>query len=100
MRFHVSKKAERELDEIFFYWARRAGLDVADRLLDSIEERFALLGDYPFVGRKRDDIAPGVSSFLAGKYLIYYRKKRGIIHILHVFHGARDQARALRQQGE
>jgi toxin ParE1/3/4 len=100
MRFHVSKKAERELDEIFVYWARRAGLDVADRLLDSIEERFALLGDYPFVGRKRDDIAPGVSSFLAGKYLIYYRKKRGIIHILHVFHGARDQARAFRQLGE
>jgi plasmid stabilization system protein ParE len=37
---------------------------------------------------------------LAGKYLIYYRKKRGIIHILHVFHGARDQARAFRQQGQ
>jgi toxin ParE1/3/4 len=100
MRFHVSKKAERELDEIFVYWAKRAGLDVADRLLESIEERFALLGDYPFVGRKRDDISPGVSSFLAGKYLIYYRKKRGIIHILHVFHGARDQARAFRQQGQ
>jgi toxin ParE1/3/4 len=99
MRFHVSKKAERELDEIFAYWARRAGLEVADRLLDSIEERFALLGDYPFAGRKRDDIAPGVSSFLAGKYMIYYRKRRGVIHILHVFHGAQDQARAFRRDG-
>jgi toxin ParE1/3/4 len=93
MRFRVLKKAERDLDEIFVYWARHAGLDVADKLLDSIEERFALLGDYPFVGRKRDDIAPGVSSFLAGKYLIYYRRKRGMIHILHVFHGAQEQVR-------
>jgi len=65
MRFHLSRKAERELDEIFVYWAMRAGLEVADKLIDSIEERFALLGDYPFVGRKRDDIAPGVYSFLA-----------------------------------
>ena len=92
MRFHLSRKAERELDEIFVYWAMRAGLEVADKLIDSIEERFALLGDYPFVGRKRDDIAPGVYSFLAGKYLIYYRKKRGIIHILHIFHGAQHRA--------
>jgi toxin ParE1/3/4 len=99
MRFHLSRKAERELDEIFVYWAMRAGLEVADKLIDSIEERFALLGDYPFVGRKRDDIAPGVYSFLAGKYLIYYRKKRGIIHILHIFHGAQNQASTFRQTG-
>jgi plasmid stabilization system protein ParE len=98
MRFHASKKAERELDEIFVYWARRAGFDVADRLVDSIEERFALSGDYPFVGRKCDEIAPGVFSFLAGKYLIYYRKKRGIIRILHVFHGTQDQGRAFTQE--
>jgi toxin ParE1/3/4 len=99
MRFHVSKRAEQELDEIFVYWARRANIDVADRLLDSIEERFALLGDYPLVGRERDAIAPSVFSFPAGKYLIYYRKKRGIIHILHVFHSAQEQGRAFRREG-
>lgn len=96
MRFHVTKSAERDLDEIFVYWARRAGLDVADRLIDSIEERFALLGDYPSVGRKCEEIAPGVCRFLAGDYLIYYRKERSVIKILHILHGARDQARVLR----
>lgn len=97
MQFRVTKKAERELDRIFVYWAQRAGVDVADRLIDSIEEQFALLGDYPSTGRKCDELAPGVFSFLAGKYLIYYRKKRGIVYILHVFHGARDQVRAIAQ---
>ncbi|MGA3372054.1 MAG: type II toxin-antitoxin system RelE/ParE family toxin [Terracidiphilus sp.] len=96
MQFHITKKAERELDEIFDYWVRRAGVDVADRFIDSIEERFALLGDYPFAGRKCDEFAPGVFRFPAGDYLIYYRKKRGVIQTLHVFQGARDQARALR----
>ena len=95
MRFHVSKEAEQDLDEIFIYWAGRAGLEVADKLLDAIERRFALLGEFPNVGRKCGEIAPGVLSFPAGKYLIYYRKARGILQILHIFHGARDQAGAL-----
>lgn len=94
MRFQVGRSAERKLDEIFVYWARRAGLAVADKLIDSIEGRFTLLGDYPLIGRGCDELAPGVFSFLAGNYLIYYRKRRGVIQILHVFHAARDQARA------
>jgi toxin ParE1/3/4 len=97
MRLRVSKKAEKELDEIFVYWARRAGLDVADRLVDAIEAHFALLGDLPHAGRRCDEIAPGILSFPVGKYLIYYRKAREIVYILHVFHGARDQARAFAQ---
>jgi len=94
VRFQVSKKAERELDEIFVYWARRAGLQVADKLIDSIEDRFTLLSDYPLIGRGWDELAPGVLCFLAGNYLIHYRRRRGIIQILHVFHAARDQAQA------
>jgi toxin ParE1/3/4 len=96
MQFHVTKMAERELDQIFVYWAQRAGVDIADKLIDSIEGRFALLGDYPFVGRKCDELAPGVFRFLAGDYLIYYRRRRSMIQIIHVIHGARDQARAFR----
>jgi len=37
MRFHLTKTAERELDQIFVYWAQRAGVEVADKLIDSIE---------------------------------------------------------------
>jgi toxin ParE1/3/4 len=95
MRFQVSKEAEQDLDKIFVYWARHAGLQVADKFLEAIERRFALIGEFPHVGRKCGEIAPEVLSFPAGKYLIYYRKARGILQILHVFHGARNQASAL-----
>jgi toxin ParE1/3/4 len=94
MRIRVSKAAERELDKIFVYWAQRAGVEVADRLIDSIEERFLALSRFPDAGRKSDEIAPGVFRFPAGKYLICYRKKQSMIHVLHVFHGARDQSNA------
>jgi toxin ParE1/3/4 len=92
----VSKKAELELDEIFVYWAKRAGVEVVDKLIDSIEDRFALLGDYPLIGKECDDFAPGVRSFPVGNYLVYYRKRRGIIQILRILYGARDQASALK----
>ena len=94
MPFRVSKVAEREMDAIFVYWAQRVGVEVADRLVDSIQERFVALGDYPLARRKCDEIAPGIFSFPAGKYLIYYRRKRALIIILHVVHGAREQSRA------
>ena len=93
-RYRVSTEAERDLDEIFVYWAERASLDVAERLIDAIVERFWLLGEYPESGRKCDDIQSGVRCFPAGKYLIYYRKIRRGVEIAHVFGGARDQPEA------
>ena len=97
MRYRVSAGAARDLDEIYFYWAGRAGLKVADRLLDGIVDRFWLLGEHPEAGRSAEDIAAGVKCFPAGKYLVYYRKTRQGTDILHVFHGAQEQKRAFRK---
>jgi len=97
MRYHVSADAERDLDDIYLFWAERAGLKVADRLIDGIVDRFWLLGEHPDAGRPAEDIAAGVKCFPAGKYLVYYRKSRRGTDILHVFHGAREQKQAFRK---
>lgn len=96
MRYRVSEDAERDLDEIFVYWAKRASLEVADRIIDRITERFWLLGEHPDAGLPTGNIAAGARCFPAGKYLIYYRKTRRGTDILHIFHGARDQKNALK----
>jgi plasmid stabilization system protein ParE len=100
MHYRVGKDAERDLDDIFLYWARRAGLETADRLIDSIMDRFWLLGEYPDAGRQSEDMAPGVQCFPASRYLIYYRKTKRGNEILHVFHGAQDQKRAFRKASQ
>jgi toxin ParE1/3/4 len=100
MRYRVSENAERDLDEIFCYWAERASPEIADRIVDKITDRFWLLGEHPDAGRASDDIAVGVKCFPAGKYLIYYRAMHGGTDILHVFHGARDQRKALKKAKE
>ena len=97
MPLRLSKGAERGLHEIFLYWARRASLETADRIIDSIADRFSLLGEHSDAGRASDEVAPGVRCFPAGKFLIYYRKTRRGIEILHIFHGAQDQTRASRK---
>ena len=96
MRYRVSEDAERDLDEIFLYWATRASLEAADRVVDRITERFWLLGEHLGARRPAGGIAPGVKCFPAGKYLIYYRKTRHGTDILHIFHGARDQRSAIK----
>ena len=75
---------------------KRASLNVADRLIDAIVERFWLLGEYADSGRQCNDIEPGARCFPAGEYLIDYRKKRRVVEIAHVFRGARDQRKAWR----
>jgi toxin ParE1/3/4 len=95
--YRVSEEAERDLEEIFLYWAERVSLATADRLVEAIVDRFWLLGEYPDSGRASDEIARGVKCFPAGKYLIYYRAAPNGVDILHVFQGARDQKRAFRK---
>jgi toxin ParE1/3/4 len=98
VRYRVTQEAEEDLDGIFAYWAKRAGLKVADRLVDNIIDRFWLLGAHPQAGRSAEEIAAGVRCFPAGKYLIYYRTRARRTEILHIFHGARDQRRAFKKR--
>ena len=94
MHYRDSADAERDLEEIFLYWASRSSLVTADRVVDRITDRFWLLGEHPDAGKSAGDIAVGVKCFPAGKYIIYYRKTRRGTDILQIFHGARDQRTA------
>jgi|SRR5271166_1561575 len=96
MRFRIAKSARLELDEIFAAWSERATLQVAERLIDGITERFWLIRRFPQSGKLASHIAPGLRCFPAGKYLIYYSLSPGALNILHIFHGARDQRQAFR----
>ena len=98
MTYRVSPDADRDLEEIFLYWGERAGEEVADRLIDSITERFWLLGEYPQAGPACNDIAPGVRCFPVGEYLIYYRKAGKYTDILHVFRSTQDQKKTFRKK--
>jgi toxin ParE1/3/4 len=88
----VALQAERDLDEIWYYVAKEsASVEVANRLIDSISDRFLLLANFPNMGRAREeDFGPGCRSFAVGEYVIVYCIEAADVLILRVSHGRRD----------
>jgi toxin ParE1/3/4 len=42
------------------------------------------------MGRRRDELAPGLRSFPAGRYVIFYLPLTDGVDIVRVLHGSRD----------
>lgn len=91
MPHRVAPEAEADLDEIWYYTANRSGNPaIADRLIHSIADRFALLARHPHLGRRRDEeLRPGLRSFAVGDYVIVYRMEGADVFITHVVRGSR-----------
>ncbi len=53
--FRLSPDAEAELDGIWAHIADQSSIDTAIRVLENIAERFWLLAEHPYLGRRRDD---------------------------------------------
>ena len=92
MPHRLAPEAEAELDDIWYYVAKESGsIEIADRLIDSLTDRFFLLARHPHVGRRRDDdLRPGLRSFPLGRYVIIYRIRNKDVLILHVVRGSRN----------
>jgi len=92
MAHRVAPRAESDLDDIWYYVARESGsIEIANRLIDSITDRFFLLARFPYMGRLRDeDFGFGSRSFVVGEYVIVYGVEGEDVVILRVAHGRRD----------
>lgn len=89
-RARVSRDAKADLDETWLYVAQRDGVEAAQRHIERLTSKFALLAGMPEMGRRRDELKPGIRSHPVGDYIIYYRFEKSIVTILRVVHGARD----------
>jgi len=92
MAHRVAPQAEAELDGLWYYGAKESGsIEIADRLIDSVTQRFLLLARNPCLGRRRDEeLRPGLRSFAVGEYIILYRIEGEDVLILHVIRGSRN----------
>lgn len=92
MSHRVAPRAETDLNEIWLYVARDSGsLEIANRLIDSITDRFFTLARFPHIGRSRDkDFRPGIRSLPVAGYVIVYCVEDEDVLILRVVHGRRQ----------
>lgn len=98
MAHRLAPEAESDLDELWHYVASSGSVEIADRLVDSLTTRFFLLAKYPRVGRRRDDLRPGIRSFPVGKYVVLYRLDSEDVLIQRVVRGSRDLEALLRDR--
>jgi toxin ParE1/3/4 len=92
MAHRLAPAAEAGLEDIWYYIAKESqSFEIADRVVDSITDRFFLLANHPHIGRRRDeDLRPGLRSFPVGEYVIIYRVEDDGVLILYVVRGSRD----------
>jgi toxin ParE1/3/4 len=92
MAHRVSPRAEADLDDIWFYTAKESGsIEIANRFIDTITDRFLLLAGFLYIGRSRDeDFGPGCRSLTVGEYVVVYCVEKENVLILRVVHGRRD----------
>jgi toxin ParE1/3/4 len=92
MPHRLAPRAETDLDEIWYYVAKESGsVEIANRLIDTLTDRFFILAGFPHVGRARDDdFGPGCRSLAVGEYVIVYCVENEEVLILRVVHGRRD----------
>ena len=98
--YRLSHPARADLDAIWLHIAQNAGVDTADRFIDTLTNRLPMLAEMPEAGRSADEIEPGVRVFPIENYLIYYRISPGWISIARVIHGRRDQETAWRKESK
>lgn len=92
MAHRLAPRAETDLDDIWYDVAKESGsIEIANRLIDTLTDRFFRLAGFPFVGRARDDdFGPGSRSVAVGEYVIVYGVENEEVLILRVVHGRRD----------
>ena len=92
MAHRRTPQADSDLDNIWNYIASKSGsLDITNRFIASITDRFFLLASHPNIGRGRDeDLLPGLRSFPVGEYVIIYRIQDEDVLVLRVLRGSRN----------
>jgi toxin ParE1/3/4 len=89
-RLSWSRRAERDIREIWTYYATKASAELASKVLLAIEAAAGRVADHQMAGRPRDDLRPGLRSVLAHPYIVFYRVKESDVEIVRVLHERRN----------
>jgi len=92
MAHRLAPRAERDLDDVWLYVAKESSsIEIANRSIDTITDRFFTLARFPYIGRSRaEDFGPGCRSLAVGEYVIVYCVENEDVLILRVVHGRRQ----------
>jgi toxin ParE1/3/4 len=89
-QFYLSEPAIQDIEAIADYLASQASLDLAERFLSKLDDKFVKLTQFPNLGRPRNEILSGLRGLSMEGYLILYTATESRVDILRVVSGYRD----------
>lgn len=89
MKLFISDEATADLADIWAYISRDSP-DAADSFVDRLWHRCGQLAEMPGIGRRRDELLPGLRSMPEGRHLIFYRLRPGQVEIVRILSAYRD----------
>jgi len=89
MRIALSDKADSDLLRIYRYLSER-GPAGADHFIQRIDANFKNLARFPFIGRERSSLAPGLRCLIVGLHLVFYIVEADQITVVRVIDGRMD----------
>lgn len=88
--YTLSEEAVKDIDELIEFGENKFGNSQAVKYLIALAQEFERLADNPEIGRKRNEIKPGLYSKNHISHIIFYRKLDTKIRIVRVLYGGRD----------
>jgi toxin ParE1/3/4 len=100
-RIHYTPEAEQQLHDLDEWITKAASADTSHRFVKAVMDHIDGILVFPFAGRDRDDVRPGMrTSTYRKRTLVAYEVDESsgelVVNVLGVFHGGRDWETALR----
>ncbi len=89
MRVVISDEAKSDLLRIYRYLDERSPY-AADAFIQRIDTNFDNLAHFPFIGRERSRLAPGLRCLVVGLHLVFYAVASDQITVVRVIDGRMD----------
>jgi toxin ParE1/3/4 len=90
----ISEQAQADLLAAWDYLSEKS-LSAADKLIDRFAAAARVHALFPESGKSREELKPGLRSFVVRPYVAFYRPFEGTIEVLRFLHGKRDIRRSL-----
>ncbi|MBU0499372.1 MAG: type II toxin-antitoxin system RelE/ParE family toxin [Gammaproteobacteria bacterium] len=93
--YRLSPAAERDLEAIFIFTAKRWGIEQANRYTDFLIAAFVRLSQSPMRATVCDNIRPGYRRLGVERHVIYFRITSYGIAVVRILHDRMDAQRHL-----
>ena len=91
--YRLSRRADSDLAEIAAYTIQRFGIKQARVYRDSLKQCFQRLAENPKLGRRAEQLAPGLHRFEHRSHIVFYTVEEGELYIVRILHARMEVSR-------